>query len=138
MSSKLSVRNFKVIIIFAMLLICMLGILPYRMVSLRKSGRPLSYLNCFSAGMFLTIGFVHMFPESVEQYEHWNKENKKEGAFPLPYALMFAGYVLILFVDRVIMHKLVDHGHHHHNTQEEVQCQIQPEASIKVEEGQAI
>jgi zinc transporter ZupT len=107
-----------------MIFISMAGILTYRLVIFRKNERGLSYLNCFSAGMFVSIGFIHMLPEAVEQYEEFVKERHWENAFPLPFCLMFAGYLLVLLVDRVIMHNLVDHGHHHHGTKEEVECKI--------------
>ena len=66
--AKISVRSLKLIIIFAMILISMGGIITYRLVGLRKHERALSFLNCFSAGMFVCIGFIHMLPEAVEQF----------------------------------------------------------------------
>lgn len=55
------------------------------------------------------------------------EDHEIENEFPLPFCLMFVGYQLVLLIDRVIMHKLVDHGHHHHGTKEEVECKIQQE-----------
>ena len=66
--ARLSLTGLKIIIIFAMILISMIGLLTYRLNRLSKSERLFSYLNCFSAGMFLAIGFIHMFPEAVEGY----------------------------------------------------------------------
>ena len=66
--AQISLRNLKLVIIFTMIFISMGGILTYRMVALRKNERGLSYLNCFSAGMFVSIGFIHMLPEAVEQF----------------------------------------------------------------------
>lgn len=66
--SKLTLTGLKIIIIFAMIFISMFGILTYKLNKLNRTERLFSYLNCFSAGMFLAIGFVHMFPEAVEGY----------------------------------------------------------------------
>ena len=81
----------------------------------------------------MTIGFVHMLPEAVEQYELYAELHDIEDAFPLPFVLMFAGYLLVLFIDRVIMHKLVGHGHHHHGTKEEIECKIKNEGVSQVD-----
>ena len=44
---------------------------------------------------------------------------EEEAIFPLPFILVFAGYIFILTVDRVMFdsHSLFDdgHGHHHDN-----------------------
>lgn len=55
---------------------------------------------------------------------------------------MLVGYLIILLVDRVIMHKLVGHGHHHHSTKEQAECTIRQEvaneAAAKAEMQQEI
>lgn len=112
----ISVKDLKIIIIFTMLIISMIGILPTKLPVFRQSETALSYLNCFSAGMFLAIGFVHMLPEAVEQHEEFIADHKLSNPFPLPYTCMFVGYIVVLLVDRVIMHNIIDHGHHHHGT----------------------
>ena len=112
----ISVKDLKIIIIFTMLFISMAGILPTKLPLFKKSETALSYLNCFSAGMFLAIAFVHMLPEAVEQHEEFIENHNLKNAFPLPYTCMFAGYLIVLLVDRVIMHNIIDHGHHHHGT----------------------
>jgi zinc transporter 1/2/3 len=121
---RISVKNLKIVIIFSMVVISMIGVLPQKLAFFRTSERALSYLNCFSAGMFLAIGFIHMLPEAVEQYEEYVTAKHLTNAFPLPYTCMFVGYLIVLLVDRVIMHSLIGHGHHHHGTKEEVECKI--------------
>lgn len=65
-------------------------------------------------------------PEAVAQHQEWAEHEEIEEPFPLPYCMMFVGYLIVLLVDRVIMHKFMHHsvGHHHHN--ESNQCVIEP------------
>jgi zinc transporter ZupT len=112
--------------IFAIFILTLAGIIPILVKACKKSASALSYLNCFSAGMFLSIALIHMMPEAVEEYAEYSEANEIERPFPLPFCMMFCGYLIVLLVDRVIMHKLVDlHvGHHHHN--EDNNCVIEP------------
>jgi len=72
----------------------------------------MSLLNAFSGGVFLAAGLVHILPhviESAAQVDH--------GEYPLPYALVLMGYVLIFLVERVLFHQhahsLESEGDHH-------------------------
>ena len=114
--SGISLTGLKIIIIFAMIAISMTGMLTYRLNRIGKSERLFSYLNCFSAGMFLAVGFIHMLPEAVEMYTEYAEQKLMENPFPLPFCLIFCGYLIVLLIDRVIMHNLIGHGHHHHGT----------------------
>ena len=64
----MSMEAFKIIIIFAMFFCCFFGILPKVWPACNKSETALSLLNCFSAGLFLGMTIIHMFPEAVEIY----------------------------------------------------------------------
>ena len=117
--TSISVQNFKIIMIFVIFIVTLSGVLPLKISCIRKSEAGLSYLNCFSAGMFLTIALIHMLPESVEEYDKWTKKLELEKPFPLPYCCMFIGYIIVLLIDQVIMHKIISHSnvHHKHNKQ---------------------
>jgi solute carrier family 39 (zinc transporter), member 1/2/3 len=93
--------------IFVMTLACSSGLLPLHVPSIAKNRAFLSYLNCLSAGIFLGMALIHMLPESVEIYGEWAEANEIESPFPLPYIMLFLGYMLILLIDRVIMHKII-------------------------------
>lgn len=69
--TELSVRDLKIIMIFAIFILTLFGILPLKIPAIKKSESGLSYLNCFSAGMFLAIALIHMLPESVLEYNEW-------------------------------------------------------------------
>ena len=117
--TSISVQNFKIIMIFVIFIVTLSGVLPLKISCIRKSEAGLSYLNCFSAGMFLTIALIHMLPESVEEYDKWTKKLELEKPFPLPYCCMFIGYIIVLLIDQVIMQKIISHSnvHHKHNKQ---------------------
>jgi len=108
----LTIENFKIIMIFALILCIATGIIPKVWPACRKSETALSFLNCFSAGIFLSMALIHMMPEAAEIYESWAKKEGIERAFPLPYVGFFLGYLLILAVDRVIA-KAFGYGHDH-------------------------
>ena len=74
--------------------------------SFAKQKTFLSYLNCFSGGIFLSMALVHMLPGTITSYERWGKKKGLEHLFPLPTVMMLAGYLLVLLLDRVIMVKL--------------------------------
>ena len=114
---SLSVKELKVIMIFVIFVVSLAGILPLKIKAINNSESGLSYLNCFSAGMFLAIALIHMMPESVSEYKDYTDENVTGEPFPLPFCCMFIGYLIVLLMDQVIMHRFIDHnvGHHHHN-----------------------
>ncbi len=97
----ISVDGFKWIMLVCMLLCVGFGILPKLWDRCGKNEEALSYLNCFSAGLFMAMSIVHMMPESAEIYMGWAKKEGIERPFPLPYVCFFLGYLLILAVDRV-------------------------------------
>ena len=108
----LSVDSFKIIMNFMMILCVGLGIIPKIWPACQKSENALSFLNCFSAGIFLGMSLVHMMPEATEIYAIWAKKEGIEKPFPLPYVGFFMGYMLILGVDRVAA-KACGVGHSH-------------------------
>ena len=147
-----TLMGLKIALIFILFFVCYIGLIPAYSKYCRRSQLTLSLMNCFAGGVFLAIAFIHILPESVEQYydamtgavdEH--DEHRllqaatttttaaanstiattpahvdKHGIFPLPYLLFFAGYCLVLLVDRVFAgeyghshaHGAHDHSHH--------------------------
>jgi zinc transporter ZupT len=78
-------------------------LLPYRWLSL---------LNCFSGGVFLAAGLVHLLPHCQESQA---KLGALVGDYPLYLVLITLGYMLVLFVERVLfdVHGSA-HGHGPH------------------------
>lgn len=108
----MSVENFKIILLFCMLLCVSFGLLPKLLGNRCRSDQMLSLLNCFSAGIFLGMALIHMMPESAEIYAIWAKDQDIERPFPLPYVMFFVGYLFILSIDRVAA-KAYHTGHDH-------------------------
>ena len=77
------------------------GLIPKAWGKCRDDQYVLSFLNCFSAGIFLAMALIHMMPEAAEVYLIWSVKEKIERPFPLPYVMFFVGYLFILGIDRV-------------------------------------
>ena len=89
----------KIIILFAMIAVVFAGVIPKMWPACRDNEELLSMLNCFAAGTFLAMAFVHMMPEAAEMWEIWAICEGIDRAFPLPYVMYFIGYFLILSID---------------------------------------
>ncbi|KAF6258712.1 Zinc/iron permease [Scenedesmus sp. NREL 46B-D3] len=72
----------------------------------------LSLLNCFSGGVFLAAGLVHLLPHCAEAQQ---RLGPLVGDYPLYLVLITLGYMLVLFVERVLfdVHGSA-HGHGPH------------------------
>lgn len=82
------------------------GYLPIRLPSFRTNKTLLSLSNCFSGGLFIAIGLIHILPEAHEALEgQWEKKNDKgeeEEVFPLSYLLCLTSFSFILLIDKII------------------------------------
>ena len=69
-SSSNYVFYIKVLYLVIMVIITtFFGLLPLIFNNCRKDTRLLNYANAFSGGIFLGIGFFHLFPEANENFE---------------------------------------------------------------------
>ena len=93
------------------------GLLPLCFNNCRKDTRFLNYANAFSGGIFLGIGFFHLFPEANENFELYfaTPEGKTSYFYgtPISYLLAFISYSLILYLEKVAFnsHALIAHTH---------------------------
>jgi zinc transporter 1/2/3 len=118
----------KITFIFVIFGVALLfGILPAKIKSCGRNPRFMSMANAFSGGLFLAIALVHILPDVVHEYDEYlesqhnhtesltnqvlfkfkgkqdlHGEGDEPEAFPLPFALVFAGYTFILLVDKVM------------------------------------
>lgn len=121
------------------------GVLPYLITACRKNMSVIGLANAFSGGIFLAIALIHILPEAAEEYQEYIHETEHDhsedvvfvpsdpfdwpensrrnlhgggvesAGFPLPFFIVFLGYALILFIDKVAFdtHSLghdKDHG----------------------------
>lgn len=82
------------------------GYLPIRLPTFRTNKNLLSLSNCFSGGLFIAIGLIHILPEAHEALEgKWEKKNadgEEEEVFPLSYLLCLSSFSFILLIDKII------------------------------------
>lgn len=89
-----------------LLWVCMVffGLLPLKVRHFKTNKALLSLSNCFSGGLFIAIGLIHVLPEAHENLE--GKKQKQlhgeEYVFPLSYAICLATFSFILLIDKVI------------------------------------
>ena len=95
------------------------GLLPLCFNNCRKDSRILNYANAFSGGIFLGIGFFHLFPEANENFEIYFSTPEGKSSFiyglPMSYLLAFLSYSLILYLEKVVFNSqaLIAHTHNH-------------------------
>jgi len=89
------------------------GMIPTWSPSCRENPKILGIANSFAAGVFLAIALVHILPEMIETWDELETKKGVEKIFPLPEILVFAGYTIILIIDKVLFdtHALFDHDH---------------------------
>lgn len=63
-----SVTTLKVVFIFVLILISLSGLVPFLNKKIRHYPNAISVANCFAAGVFLSLAFVHILPEAVGYY----------------------------------------------------------------------
>jgi len=78
------------------------GCFPTWSAGCRENPKILGIANAFAAGVFVAIALIHILPEEVDIYYNVVHDGDDEDLFPLPYFLMWAGYTLILVVDKVM------------------------------------
>ena len=93
------------------------GMIPTWWANCRESPKVLGIANSFAGGVFLAIALMHITPEMIETWNDMDVNKDREKIFPLPEALIFGGYTIILCIDKVLFdtHALFDHddGHGH-------------------------
>ena len=84
------------------------GVLPFFIVKSVESADPVvSALNAPSGG-FLTAGLTHILPHVIE-----SSAEVDHGDYPLPYALVIIGYLLVFLVEKVLFHTHAHDTHDH-------------------------
>jgi|Transcript_1725 zinc transporter ZupT len=119
------------------------GMIPTWSQGCRESPKILGIANSFAAGVFLAIAFVHITPEMVETWEGLDCNQNKDKIFPLPEALIFVGYTIILMIDKVLFdtHALFDHedGHGHgHDHADPAEAKLEKNLRASMVKSQAL
>ena len=89
--------TFKMISIISVLIIGVIGgLFSLSLSESRNSRRFFSIGNAFAAGVFLAAGLLHMLPDANEGF-------KQFGDFPWAYLGCAIGFIMILFMERVVL-----------------------------------
>ena len=65
-SGEMNIVTFKIVLLFVMIACCFTALIPKAVPGCGQNETILSLLNCFSAGIFLSMSLVHIMPEAVE------------------------------------------------------------------------
>ena len=82
------------------------GYLPILMVKLNIKEHVMGYCNCFSGGLLLSIGLIHIMPEALEM-----RSKITQSTFPLCFCLVLASFCFMLLLDKVIFNFVNIHNH---------------------------
>jgi len=85
--------------------IVVFGLLPLKVRHFKTNKTLLAISNCFSGGLFIAIGLIHILPEAHEKLEGRvtpDKLKEEEYVFPLSYVICLATFSFILLIDKVI------------------------------------
>ena len=84
------------------------GILPLFYKKFRSSPRLLSFCNCFSGGLFVSIGLIHILPEAHELLDEAKKSQMGQslgedmGGVQWSYFICLMSFSSILFLDKIL------------------------------------
>lgn len=63
---KMNIVSFKAGMTVLIWACCFFGVLPKLIPAIGNSPNALSFMNCFSGGIFIGMAFIHIIPEGVE------------------------------------------------------------------------
>ena len=115
------------------LCIVFFGLLPLRVKHFRTNQTLLSVSNCFSGGLFLSIGLIHILPEAHEKLEgkieaEYIKQGKE--VFPLSYVICLSTFAFILLIDKVIFNSTDDNEVNNYDSTERKKSMIKKQQEI--------
>lgn len=107
------------------------GLIPIKWKGVRQSKRAMAYSNCFSGGLFIAIGLIHILPEAhflLEAPHEETGKNQKQ-PFPVSYLICLLTFSFLLFIDKVWLNNIEaqvdadghDDGKHGHKKSNEHQ-----------------
>ena len=76
------------------------ALIPIKFSFFRTNIKLIGIANSFSAGIFISVGLVHLLPESTEKLNNCTKST-----FPFSFFIAILGYSLILFIEKILFVK---------------------------------
>jgi len=97
----------KIVAIFIIFLISVIfGLLPLYVKYFREGSSLISYANVFAGAVFMSVGFLHILPETHEDFQNEYPNCK----YPVVFLLAMVGYTVILCLEKVAFnsHQLIE------------------------------
>ena len=109
------------------------GLVPLFYTKFKTSKVFISLTNCFCGGLFITIGLVHILPESHEMLDMSHRavraprkarllQDSDGGGLQYSYLVCLMSYSLILFLDKVVFNNsdLIESNPHNHGASQKL------------------
>jgi zinc transporter ZupT len=72
----------------------------------------LSILNCFAAGIFISITFFHILGESIEKTTSLFESTQRDVMIKYVCGFFLLGFVIMLWLDKIWFSRYHSHSHH--------------------------
>ncbi|CAD6196254.1 unnamed protein product [Caenorhabditis auriculariae] len=96
------------------------GVLPLVLLTvMKKKGKDqasagwLSYLSCFSGGVFMATCFLDVMPHIYENFTNFSELYSIETSFPITQFVICCGFFLVYFIEEFTALIFGGHGHDH-------------------------
>lgn len=99
-------QTFKILAaIILWLVIFGFGLIPIKWKQMRSNSKLIALSNCFSGGLFIAIGLIHILPEAhslLEGKQESQPNGQTKSVFPLSYTICLLTFSFLLFIDKVL------------------------------------
>ncbi|CAD8098010.1 unnamed protein product [Paramecium sonneborni] len=109
----ITIKVLSMIVMFLMIII--MGNIPLRSTAFKGNQLLLELTGAFSGGLFLSVGIIHLLPESMKQFHLFYKSQELESFEEFPYACLITvlSFALILYIEKIafIHDHTIDENH---------------------------
>ncbi|CAD8181701.1 unnamed protein product [Paramecium octaurelia] len=113
-----AIKVVSMIVMFLMIIV--MGNIPLRSTAFKGNKLLLELTGAFSGGLFLSVGIIHLLPESMKQFHLNYKAQEIESFDEFPYACLITvlSFALILYIEKIafIHDHTNDESHSHQIT----------------------
>ncbi|CAD8176410.1 unnamed protein product [Paramecium pentaurelia] len=96
-----TIKVISMILMFLMIIV--MGNIPLRSTAFKGNQFLLDLTGAFSGGLFLSVGIIHLLPESMKQFHMYYRDQKIESFEEFPYACLITvlSFTLILYIEKI-------------------------------------
>lgn len=100
-NKQTSIGLYKILILSILFIISVtFALIPIKLSFFKTNMKMIGISNSFSAGIFISVGLVHLLPESTEKFNEITN-----CTFPFSFFITILGYSLILFIEKIVFMK---------------------------------